>query len=270
MIVDLIVKFAWIDFVLIGIFYTVLGFNAFRKIRQYESMIKRISLDIIQGIIILIELFLLLIPIGITPIILSDNAFLLLYWLFIGAIFIESLWLVNHQIEVEKKKSGQEYNLSILMTLFVGVFLSLSFLITTFPQPFLLFFSNPIAFLCILFFIFVSSICIVVFSYLLEKAGISTSLTGLIDNRTQNFRYKISTYMASKGTIFNYPSPINIIGDDVSPAEPISGIMRKVKLRIACGRCFHVFTVETEVISSKIRTFPCPFCGSMATTPVWE
>lgn len=269
-IVDLIVKFTWIDFVLIGIFYTVLGFNAFRKIRQYESLIKRISLDIIQGILILIELFLLLIPFETGPTILAADVFLSLYWLFIGVIFIESLWLVNHQIEVEKKKSGQEYNISISMILFVGVFLSLSFLITAFPQPFLLFFANPIVFLFILFFIFVSSFCIVVFSYLLEKTGISNSLTGLIDNRTQNFRYKIGKYIASKGTVFNYPSPINIIGDDISPVDPISGIIRKIKLRIACGSCFHVFNVETEVRSSKIRTFPCPFCGSMATTPVWE
>ncbi|MHA2245676.1 MAG: hypothetical protein ACXADY_11990 [Candidatus Hodarchaeales archaeon] len=56
----------------------------------------------------------------------------------------------------------------------------------------------------------------------------------------------------------------------MSPAEQIIGTMAKIKLRIACGRCSHVFTVETEVIISKIRAFPCPFCGSMATTPVWE
>ena len=129
---------------------------------------------------------------------------------------------------------------------------------------------NPLVFVFILAFLFFGSFCIVIFIYLSTKIGISTSLIERLDHGTRNIRFAIDTFMASKGTVFNYPAPTNIIGDDGSPGESISSKMGKVKLKIACGRCFHVFIVETVSQSSKIRTFPCPFCGSMATTPVWE
>ena len=269
-IIDAIVKLTWIDLVLIGFFYTVIGFEAFRIAKQYENLIKRISLDFAQGILFLLEFFLLFLPFGVGQYMLVDNVILLLYWLFIVVLFFESLWLVNHQIEVEKEKSGQDSNLNTFMILMVGIFFSLSLLITALPLPFILFFMNPLVFVLILAFLFFGSFCIVVLIYLSTKIGISTSLIERIDYGTRNIRFTINAFMASKGTVFNYPAPTNIIGDDQSPGESISSKMGKVKLKIACGRCFHVFIVETVSQASKIRTFACPFCGSMATTPVWE
>lgn len=73
--------------------------------------------------------------------------------------------------------------------------------------------------------------------------------------------------MASRGTVFHYPRPLSV--DDIG--EPTDYSMKKVTLKFACGRCFHVFTVQTIAkITSQTRSCPCPFYGSLATTPVWE
>lgn len=270
-IIDAIVKFSWIDMVLVIIFYTILGFGAFRKARQYKGLIPRISLDFIQGALILIEFFILLIPFGVFLTDLLNNLFLLLYWLFVGIIFVESLWMVNFQIEVEKQKSGKDHNLTMFMILLVGLYLSISFLLTALPQPFYLFFTNTLAYIFVLGLTFICLFCFVIIAYFLVLISIpNIIIEGRISNGAHNVRFKISSFLASKGTIFNYPSPINIIGDKDSSGAPIVSRLSKVTLKMACGRCYHVFTIQTESKGSKSRSFPCPFCGAMTTTPVWE
>ena len=82
-------------------------------------------------------------------------------------------------------------------------------------------------------------------------------------------KYKFEVLIASRGTMFNYPVPIDIfIGGELT--EKIEHRWEKVTLKIACGQCYHVFTAKTFKKGTNFKPIVCAFCGSLATTPVWE
>ncbi len=268
-----IIDVLWVDLMIVFLFYTIIGFQAIRKTWQYDSFIRRFIIDYSQILIISIELALLLLPSGwLTQVNESTIIFLFyyLYWSLCLSFAIESFWWFNQRIETRREESGKEYSFEIFIMQINGLFIPLSLFPVTIPTPFYLILTNPLVFVFSLAVIFVLVILVVLIYDLLAMVGVSERVIQALDNSTQPFRHKINAVMASRGAVFNYPPPTDILTGGKRGGTPIDSRQRKVTLKIACGRCYHVFKVETVTKGSKIPNFPCPICGSLATTPVWE
>lgn len=268
-----IIDVLWVDLMIVFLFYTILGFQAIRKTWQYDKFWNRYMIDFSQILIVSIELGLLLLPSGwLTQVNESAIVFLLyyLYWSLCLCFVIESFWWFDQQIKIKREESGSEYNIDIFMSQIMGLFFPLVLIFSLIPTPFYLVPINSTEFLFLLVIILILSFFIVSIYDLLAMLGVSERIVQVLDNSTQSFRHKISTTMASRGAVFNYPPPTDILTGRERGGTPIDSKQRKVTLKIACGRCYHVFKVTTVTQGSKIPSFPCPICGSLATTPVWE
>ncbi|UCE12174.1 MAG: hypothetical protein JSV04_08195, partial [Candidatus Heimdallarchaeota archaeon] len=272
---DMIVDVVWIDFMLVSLLYTFIGFQAIRKIWRYDSLIRRFAIDYIQIMLISAELLLLIaVPTDWQVFTETFPNFVLYYiYLFLVIVLVvEAFWWFDQLVNVRRETSGRSYSAEIVLIQVMGMFLPLLLLLCTLPFPLYLIFINFFSFLIIILVLLITTVFSVLLYDLLAIVGISTRVTQKINEGMQPFRFKISMAMASRGAIFNFPPPTDILGANGPSGEPIEHRRTKVKLKIACGQCYHVFNVVTTKTGPRgtFPVFPCPLCGSVATTPVWE
>ncbi len=268
-----IIDVLWVDLMIVFLFYTVIGFQAIRKTWQYDNFIRRFIIDYGQILLISLEFALLLLPSGwLTQV--NENTitflFYYLYWSLCLSFMIEYFWWFNQQIKIRRDETGKDYSPEIFMVQILGLFAHLILFFALIPTPFYLFLTNSLIFWFILVVVLILESFGVLIYDLLAMVGVSERVAQVIENSTQPFRHKINAVMASRGAVFNYPPPTGILNGRERGGTPIDSRQRKVTLKIACGQCYHVFIVKTVKKGSKIPSFPCPICGSLATTPVWE
>lgn len=272
---DMIVDVIWIDIILVSLFYTVIGFQAIRKIWRYDSVIRRFIIDYSQIMLISVELALLAAAPADWPGLTYENIDFPLYYFYVILIIVlvvEAFWWFDQQVKTRRDISGRKYSFNIVIMQIMGIFLPLSVFTFTLPTPLFILLVNFFLLLAtLLVFLLISVFTVLVYD-LLAMVGISTRVTQMIDTGTQPLRFKVSSALASRGAIFNYPMPTDILSGDEPSERPIDYRTRKVRLKMACGQCFHVFNVVTDKSGLKgtLPVFPCPVCGSVATTPIWE
>jgi hypothetical protein len=264
----------WINLLLVCLFYTVIGFQALRKRLAIEKFLSRVLFDFGQALAMFFEGLLLFFPI-VWPDFLEPVNFLnlILFSLFLGyytilvIFFIEYTWWAGRRIEREKERSGEDFTSRILFLQISSFFFPQLGLISFVPYPFFLFLVSPglwfLFFLIILFSSFVG----ILLRHLVKLK--TPRVYENVEDGMQYIKYQFDFLFASRGTMFNYPQPIDILGEDAL-TEVITGRREKVTLKMACGHCYHVFKATTFKDGSKVTPIPCPFCRSMSTTPVWE
>jgi hypothetical protein len=262
----------WINLILVCLFYTVIGFQAYRKRLAIEKFLGRVFFDFGQASVMLFEALLILIPIGWSDILLNLENFvvsiiILGYYIILVIFFIEYTWWADRIIEQEKKHSGEDFGITMFFFETFLLFLPLLGIITFLPSPFFIFFLSPGLWLLSLLILLICSF-VGIFLYHIVKF-LTPGFYGNVESGMQSLKYQFDFLFASRGTMFNYPQPIDILSDDAL-AEMITGRREKVTLKMACGHCYHVFKATTFRNGSKVTPIPCPFCSSMATTPVWE
>jgi hypothetical protein len=272
---QLILNIGWINLVLICLFYTVIGLQALRKRLEMERFLGRVAYDVGQALIMSFEGVFLFLPFGLLDFVLIPENFrnLLLLILAFGyytvfvILLIEYSWWIGRRIEREKEQSQTDLNSQILLLRISLILLPLMCLISLFPFPFFLILMAPwLWFLLFLAIIFLSIIGVLLHGLL---KILTPGLYENVEQRMQYMKYYFEFLLASRGTMFNYPQPIDILSEGTL-TRVISGRWEKVTLKMACGHCYHVFETETSKDGSKVKPIPCPFCRSMATTPVWE
>jgi hypothetical protein len=258
---QIILDISWINLMLVSLFYTLIGFQALRKRLQMKIFLKRVAFDVGQVIAMLFEAILLFLPFGLLNFITSPQNFgslfsLILnfcYYTILVVLVIEYVWWVGRRIEKEIELSQTDFNSRIFL-------FQLSII-------FFLFIMAPITWFLIL------SICIFVsfLGVLLHRAIklLTPEIYEDVEHRMQFIKYFFDFLLASRGTMFNYPQPVDILKGDTL-TEVIQSRWEKVTLKMACGHCYHVFIAKTSKDGTKVKPIPCPFCKSMATTPVWE
>ncbi len=266
-----VIRVAWMNLMLITLFQTFIAFQAYRAKDPIEKIVDKIVIDYLEGFTVSIVLLLVFLPFyGFSLSIDFGFIALLLYWLFIGVVTINILINFEKKIELYRESSEHDYTLSIFFISLQGVFVPFAILISGLPTP--LYFMITLGFggfilLHGIFLIF--SFVITSIYYILGSLGFNTFVSGKFDPVIDHFKYEIALVMANRGTIFEYPTPVNPY-EDIGFGEPIPYHEGAITLKIACGQCYHVFKVKTAVKSDETKSFPCPFCGSNATTPVWE
>lgn len=266
-----VIRVAWINLMLIVLFQTFIAFQAYRAKDPIEKIVDKIVIDYLEGVTLSLVLFLLFLPFyGFNLSIDLVFVALLLYWLLLGAVTINILINFGKKINLFRESSENDYTLSIFLISLQGVFVPFAILISGLPTP--LYFMITLGFgefMLLHGILLIFSFVITSIYYILGNLGFNSFVSGKFDPVLDNFKYEIALVMASRGTLFEYPTPVNPYEDIVS-GEPIPYHEGAITLKIACGQCYHVFKVKTAVKSDGTKSFPCPFCGSNATTPVWE
>ncbi len=272
---QILLEVAWINLILVCLFYTFIGFQAYRKSLKKERFVSRLAYDVIQVSLMAIETVLIFFPFGFYQYLTSvENYPLILnslaqfsYNVFLGLLIIEFFIWIDNRIKREEKSIDQKTSFEIVILQTSKISIPLIILITLVPDPFFL----PIQFRALWIFlvviIIITSISIsLVYTFAKIKAPRSY---GDVLSIIRKVKYKFEVLIASRGTMFNYPAPIDIfIGGELT--EKIEHRWEKVTLKMACGQCYHVFTAETFKKGTNFKPIVCAFCGSLATTPVWE
>ncbi|MFX0152164.1 MAG: hypothetical protein ACFFAJ_15360 [Candidatus Hodarchaeota archaeon] len=272
---QIILNISWINLILVSLFYTLIGFQALRKRLQMKIFLKRVSFDIGQVIVMLFEVILLFLPFGLLDFItfpqdigsLFSLILIFYYYTILTVLVIEYVWWVGQRIEKEIELSQTDFNSRIFLFQLSIILVPLTCFISFIPYPFFLLIITPVVwFLILLICIFVSF-----FGVLLHRVInlLTPDLYENVEHRVQLIKYYFDFLLASRGTMFNYPQPVDILTSD-KLTEVIQNRWEKVTLKMACGHCYHVFLAKTSKDGTKVKPIPCPFCKSMATTPVWE
>lgn len=272
---QLILNISWTNLVLVFLFYTVIGFQALRKTLKIEMFLKRVAYDVGQALVMSFEGVLLFLPYGLLDFVLvpeniGNMSSLILnfgYNAILVILIIEFAWWMRRRIEKERERSQKDYSHQILLLQISLLLLPLMCLIMLFPYPFYLNLIAPELWFLLFLIIIIGSPVGVYLLYLLKI--LTPGLYENVEQRMQYMKYYFEFLLASRGTMFNYPEPIDILSEGTLTGV-ISGRWEKVTLKMACGHCYHVFEAETSKDGSKVKPIPCPFCRSMATTPVWE
>lgn len=261
---------SWINIILVSLFYTFIGFQALRKNLALENFLRRVVFDIIQVTAMVIMGLLGLLPFIST----EDIIFLLIpsfgnYYavLIFCLISIEYVWWTGGNIEKIKEQFQQDFNIRIFLLQTSLLFIPFVTIITFFPSPFYLLVMDPSLWVALLL---ISAIISVIGLILYRLVKImAPDLFENFEQRYEYLKYHFDLAFALRGTMFNYPPPVDILSGKTL-TKTIESKWQKVTLKIACGHCYHVFTTQTLKNGSKVKPVPCPFCGSMATTPIWE
>jgi hypothetical protein len=273
--IPVILNVSWINLGIVCLFYTFIGFQSLRKNLRIGNFLGRVAYDVGQVITMLVEGIFFLIPFGMLDFITTPENFMptlftlsqLSYFMLLGIFCIEYVWWTERRIEREKIQSQQESNNQIVLLQTSLIFLPLLIIITLVPSPFYFPLQNPGSWFILLTITIVMSLVIVVFYHLVKI--MTPELYEKVEHRFESFKFHIDSILASRGTMFNYPEPIDIYADH-KLSERVEHRWQKVTLKMACGHCYHVFKSETFRDGAKVRPIPCPFCESIATTPVWE
>ncbi|MHA1967729.1 MAG: hypothetical protein ACW964_08005 [Candidatus Hodarchaeales archaeon] len=269
------------NFIGIIIFHTIIAFQAYRKRGSIDTLIKKISLDYAEGIVLLFELYVLLIYwivfSGVNFNLIADfdtsviSGLALLYWLLIGVLALGIRFHYDNQIRALRSNLEEEYSLNVLLIQLLSLYFPLALISLGFPYPLYLFiilgFSQFFFFQGVMLFIVFIIVDIYIF---LGRIGVNNFISERIEPVIDQLKFHTALIMASRDTLFNYPKPINPILADTGYGESIPYREGTITLKIVCGQCHHVFKVKTAIKSDRTKSFPCPFCGSVATTPVWE
>ncbi|MHA1973308.1 MAG: hypothetical protein ACTSW1_09955 [Candidatus Hodarchaeales archaeon] len=252
-----------LDFLLVCVFYSYIAFQSARKnkIKSNElTLADRLLYDFLQITVIFFCLVLGPIPLFYNPEIdITSTLLVILYYVTIAVVILD----VNSWLDFQNELSKITEFTYRLQSLFVPFII----LIHSLPSPFFLLLYNLPLYVSIL----VIGISI---SYLISYLAVkptksSPRLARIAKNQIQKVIYYYESTLASRGIAFGYPEPIDIIQPS-GKANLIEARYQKVKLKMACGQCFHVFEAETYKVKGKIKPIQCPFCHSNATTPVWE
>jgi hypothetical protein len=177
------------------------------------------------------------------------------------------VWSLGQRIEKEQELAQQEFNTSIFFLQTSTILIPLLLILNLFPFPFYLLITN-----IGLWVVFLVMSPVVSFSTMIFYHFVNKLTPELFENLEANIDYmkdQFETVLALRGTVFNYPQPVDILEGE-EKTKIISGRWQKVTLKMACGHCYHVFETRAFRDGSKVKPVPCPFCGSMGTTPVWE
>ncbi|MFX0170886.1 MAG: hypothetical protein ACFE9L_03100 [Candidatus Hodarchaeota archaeon] len=272
---QIVLNISWINLMLVSLFYTFIGFQALRKRLQIKIFFKRVAFDIGQVIAMLFEAILLFLPFGLLDFITSPQNFgsffsLILnfcYYTILAVLVIEYVWWVGQRIEKEIELSQTDFNTTIFLFQFSIILVPLMCCISFIPYPFFLLIMAPVNWLLILLICIFVSFFGVLFHRVIKL--LTPDLYENVEHRMQLIKYYYDFLLASRGTMFNYPQPVDILTGDTL-TEVIQGRWEKVTLKMACGNCYHVFIAKTSKDGTKVKPIPCPFCKSMVTTPVWE
>lgn len=272
---QLILNTSWINLVLVCLFYTIIGFQALRKRLKMERFMGRVAYDVGQGLVMSFEGVLLFFPFGLLDFVLVPENIGIMSSLILNfgynailvILIIEFAWWMQLRIEKERERIQKDYSTQIILSQISLLLLPLMCLTLFFPYPLYLILIAPELWLLLVLIIIIGSPVVVYLQYLLKT--LTPELYENVEQRMQYMKYYFEFLLASRGTMFNYPEPIDIISEGAL-TEVISGRWEKVTLKMACGHCYHVFEAKTSKDGTKVKPIPCPFCKSMATTPVWE
>jgi len=259
-----LIKLSWLNFFLVCIFYAFIGFQSARKNKIESnslSLSDRLIYDFLQLFIIFFCLLLGLYPIFYFQF--TDlMSFLLstLYYTTVAVTVIEFITWLNLQKKNEK--------INEFIYRLQGLLVPSLVIIHTIPGPFyLLLFSDFYIYLLLI-------ISCIIISYLVAYFAVkptqsSPKIARVLKKQINSVFYFYESTIANRGAAFDYPKPIDIIHAP-QKTDTIETRFQKVKLKMACGQCFHVFEAETYREKGKMKPVECPFCHSFATTPVWE
>ncbi len=272
---QILLEVAWINFVLVCLFYTFIGIQAARKNLEVTRFVSKLAYDFLQILFMTFEGGLIFLPFGLFEFLInmSNYPVLLLslliysYNAFLAAFIIEFLIWTDERVKKEEaaKNAKTSFRIFILDTSMIvfPLLLIATFMVYPFYIPLQ---SVPVWIFLVEFLVIFS-----IFASILYSFGkiIAPRLSKDSLSKIQILKYRFEVLLATRGTMFNYPTPIDIfLGGELT--EKIEHRWEKVSLKMACGQCYHVFEAEALRKGTNIKPIPCAFCGSLATTPVWE
>jgi hypothetical protein len=226
-------------------------------------------------LILTLEGFLILLPWGLFDIIIDMRNYLPIlisalvysYNVLLLLVIIEIMNRIEEKVKTEIEEKERIITLKIFvlntLTIIIPLILIPIFLVVPFYIPLNL----PAFWVILMIYITLLSIPMSVVYHIIKVITHLQSKDGL--SQYDKLKYKFELFLSERGTMFDYPTPIDIfIGGELT--EKIEHRWKKVTLKIACGQCFHVFTADTYKKGTTFKPIVCKFCGSSATTPVWE
>lgn len=265
-----IINISWINLILVSLFYAFIGFQALRKNLKLERFIRRIVFDIGQVTTLTIIGLLIQVPFGLSGLIMLINPdTIIIYFYYIISIIgtIEIAWSFGQRIEREKELAQEELNATIFFLQILTILIPLLLLMHLLPSPLFFLITDTGLWIVFLFTCPAVSFSVMLFYHFGKK--LSPELFENFESSMDYIKYKFDALFALRGSVFNYPQPADIL-EGGEKTKMISGRWEKVTLKMACGHCFYVFQTQAFKDGSKVKPVPCPFCGSMGTTPVWE
>ncbi len=270
-----IFEIAWINLIIVCVFYTFIGLQAYRKNLGITRFISKVAYDIIQITFLSLEGSLVLLPYGLFEFLIDMSNYPILilsaliygYNVFLLAFIGETMTWIEEKVKKEEEISQRKITVNIVFFNTSMVLVPLMLFPTLFVVPFYIPFQFSISWITLIIWMLVISIPVSALYHFIKIITIVISKDGL--SRFKIMKYKFEMFLSERGTMFEYPTPIDIfIGGELT--EKIEYRWEKVAIKMACGQCFHVFSSETLKKGSNIKPIPCAFCGSLATTPVWE
>ncbi|MFX0124093.1 MAG: hypothetical protein ACFFAE_10685 [Candidatus Hodarchaeota archaeon] len=275
-----IINISWMNIIFVSLFYAIIGFQALRKRLELKRFIPRVTFDTGQVATMTIIGVLILVPFGLLEFIVNPKSFtvsalfalimlILMYFYYVisSVGILEVGWWFSKRIEREREMAQQELNASIFFLQVSTITIPLLLIFNLFPFPFYLLTANASLWVVFLVLSPMISFSVLMFYHFVER--ITPELFDNVESGMENLKYQFEKVFAVRGTMFNYPQPVDILADK-ERTKAITGRWQKVTLKMACGNCFHVFETKAFKDGSKVKPVPCPFCGSMGTTPVWE
>ena len=265
-----IINISWINLILVNLFYAFIGFQALRKNLRLERFIQRVGFDIGQVTALTIIGLLIQVPFGLSALIMLINPdTIIIYFYYIISIIatIEVAWSIGRRIEQEQELAQEELNATIFFLQISSILVPLLLLLNLLPSPFYFLITNTGLWVVFLVSCPAISFSVMIFYHFGKK--LSPNLFKNFESTMDYIKYQFEALFALRGSIFNYPQPVDIL-EGGEKTKIISGRWEKVTLKMACGHCYYVFQTQAFKDGSKVKPVPCPFCGSMGTTPVWE
>lgn len=265
-----IINISWINLILVSLFYALIGSQALRKKLRLERFIQRVGLDIGQVTALSIIGSLIQVPFGLSTLIMLINLnTIIIYFYYIISIIatIEVAWSLGRRIEQEQELAQEEVNATIFFLQILASLIPLFLILNLLPSPLFFLITNPALWITFLVTCPVISFSVMIFYHFGKK--LSPELFENFESSMDYIKYQFEALFALRGSIFNYPQPVDIL-ERGEKTKIISGRWEKVTLKMACGNCYYVFQTQVLKDGSKVKPVPCPFCGSMGTTPVWE
>jgi hypothetical protein len=265
-----IINISWINLILVSLFYAFIGFQALRKSLRLERFIQRVGFAIGQVTALTIIGLLILVPFGLSELIMLINPdIILIYFYYIISIMatIEVARSLGRRIEQEQELAQEELNATIFFLQISTILVPLLLLLNLFPTPFFFLIINTGLWVVFLVSCTAISFSVMIFYHFGKR--LSPELFENVESSMDYIKYQFEALFALRGSMFNYPQPVDIL-EGGKKTKIISGRWEKVTLKMACGHCYYVFQTQAFKDGSKVKPVPCPFCGSMGTTPVWE
>ncbi|MFX0204909.1 MAG: hypothetical protein ACFFDT_02910 [Candidatus Hodarchaeota archaeon] len=265
-----IINISWINLILVSLFYAFIGFQALRKNLKLERFIRRVVFDIGQVTTLTTIGLLIQVPFGLSGLLMLINPdTIIIYFYYIISIIgtIEITWLFGQRIEQEKELAQEELNATIFSLQILVILIPLLLFLNLLPSPLFFLITDTGLWIVLLFTCPAVSFSVMILYHLGKK--VSPELFEDFESSMDYIKYQFDALFALRGSVFNYPQPVDIL-EGGEKTKMVSGRWEKVTLKMACGHCYYVFQTRAFKDGSKVKPVPCPFCGSMGTTPVWE